>query len=375
MAVSWRWLSLGMTLGETKSTRRARDISVDSLRGLAVLLMVAGHVIGSDVDHGLQVDEGSFWRLSYLALEDIRMPLFTVLSGLVYGYRPLQTIGAFPGMVQGKARRLLVPMATVGAVFFGMQLLVPGTNDKPDLDDFWRIFIYGFAHLWFVQAIFLIFLTVGILDACNVLSTSRGWLIAFSSSCVLYVAVQLSGPVNVFSASGAIRLLPFFLLGYALTRLPSLWAPRSILPLASVVFCMAFAARLVLIVTRTEIPDSLDRLLSLSIGVAAVTVLVLIRDRICLRFLAWIGPFSFGIYLLHVFGAAGARIALSRISIDNDILVFAACMLAAIGLPILAEKCFGRFRLFSWGVLGQKPSRRSANHRAEKRLRVPARQS
>lgn len=363
-----------MTLGETKNTRRARDLSIDSLRGLAVLLMVAGHVIGSDVARGLQVDDGSFWRLSYLALEDIRMPLFTVLSGLVYGYRPLQSFDAFPGMLRGKARRLLVPMATVGALFFAMQLLVPGTNDKPSLDGFWRIFVYGFAHLWFVQAIFLIFLIVGMLDACKLLATSRGWLIAFSASCVLYISIQLSGPVNVFSASGAIRLLPFFLLGYALTRLPSLWARPGVLPVASIVFCMAFVARLLLIVTGTEIADPLDKLLSLGVGVAAVTILVLLRDRIRLRFLAWIGPFSFGIYLLHVFGAAGARITLSRVSIDNDFLVFSACMVAAIGLPILAEKCFGRFRVFSWGILGQKPARRSANHRAEKRVRVPARQ-
>lgn len=345
-----------MTMGE-KSPLRARDLSIDSLRGMAVILMVAGHVIGSDAGRGMLVNDGSSWRLSYLVLEDIRMPLFTVLSGFVYAHRPLPGFDRFPGMVRGKARRLLIPMVTVGTLFFVMQLLVPGTNEKPELDQFWRIFVYGFAHLWFLQAIFLIFLIAAVLNATRVLDSVRGWSIAFGASCAVFVAVELSGPFNVFSASGAIRLLPFFLLGYALNRLPALWRREDVFPAILVIAGSTLTARLLFIAGHFELPGALDRLLSLAVGASFVVLLVFLRDHIRIGVLAWLGPYSFGIYLLHVFGAAGSRIALSRVGLDIEIVVFVVCLAVAVGAPVIAEKLLGKYGWFSWGFLGQKPRR------------------
>lgn len=66
-----------------------RDVPIDSLRGVAILLMVAGHVIGADESLGMGVGPHSGWRFGYDLLVDLRMPLFTALSGLVYGLRPL----------------------------------------------------------------------------------------------------------------------------------------------------------------------------------------------------------------------------------------------------------------------------------------------
>lgn len=37
----------------------------------------------------MQVADRSAWRLFYLALKDIRMPLFTGISGFVYAMRPI----------------------------------------------------------------------------------------------------------------------------------------------------------------------------------------------------------------------------------------------------------------------------------------------
>ena len=69
--------------GENGPARRGKDLHVETLRGLAILLMVAGHVIGNDSTHGMRVDDSSVWRSAWVSLEFLRLPLFTFLSGVV----------------------------------------------------------------------------------------------------------------------------------------------------------------------------------------------------------------------------------------------------------------------------------------------------
>jgi len=60
---------------------------IETLRGLACVLLVRYHVIGADPWQGLCIADGPVrWLNDGIAY--LRMPLFTILSGLVYGLRP-----------------------------------------------------------------------------------------------------------------------------------------------------------------------------------------------------------------------------------------------------------------------------------------------
>src|SRR5215218_2846640 len=191
--------------------------------------MVAGHVIGSTGQRGLRVEDDSLWRLFYVGLEDLRMPLFTAISGFVYALRPVRAMSGYPALVRGKGRRLLPPLLTVGLLVFGMQLVIPGVNQRPEPTDIWRMVVYEFAHLWFLQAIFLIFLVVGLLDATGRLDRMGQWGVALAVACTVHVLVLIPDRANLFSANGALRLLPFFLLGVGLHRFGQVLDRRSCL--------------------------------------------------------------------------------------------------------------------------------------------------
>ena len=333
---------------------RIKNFEIESLRGLAIILMVAGHVIGSDPERGMQVPETSAWRFFYVALEDIRMPLFTVLSGYVYAYRPLASLAKYPKMVKGKARRLLIPLLTVGTAVFLIQVFLPGTNTQPALSELWRIYFWGFEHLWFVQAIFLIFLLAGVLDALRILESRRNWWITFGLASVAFIVVVVPGDWNIFSVNGAIRLLPFFLVGYALHQFPP--PNRAAFSIAVAVFTVAFTVRMFeLTGNASGLSATGDKALSFFIGLTACTTLMLGRKYIYLPLLAWLGPFAFGIYLLHVFGSAGMRMALEGLGVHAPVVVFFACLITAIAVPIVFEVTFGKVGWISWAFLGQKP--------------------
>lgn len=338
---------------------RPKDRSIQTLRGVAVLLMVAGHVIGSSGGRGMNVADDSIWRWFYVALEDIRMPLFTVISGHVYAMRPIRSFADYPSLARGKARRLLIPLVTVGLLLFVLQISVPGTNSRPELNELAWFFVFPFhyGHLWFLQSMFLIFLTVAALDACGVTRTRAGWAIATVSALVVFVAVRVPSSADVFSVNGYFRLLPFFLIGYGLHRYGVEKGRRVAVGVTLLAFLAVYSARTIGTVNEWNLAPRVDRVLELAVGMTGVVLIYSARRLVDWAPLAWVGGFSFGIYLLHVFGSAASRIFARAMGIDADVALFVIGMVAGVGLPIMFQLIFGRWNLVWVGILGEKRRR------------------
>lgn len=280
------------------------------------------------------------------------MPLFTVLSGYLYAFRPVSRIQHLPLLVRSKARRLLIPLLVVGTLLFWTKLVTPGTNSKPALGDWWRPYVTGMDHLWFLQAIFVVFLVVALLDLTPALSTLRAWVVTTTAIGVLFVVFPSGW--GVFSVSGALRLLPFFLIGYAFRRFNLGSATRKWFGTMTTVFVALYIPRTLSAYGVFEVPLAAERALALIVGAAAVCLLFWFRVELTNPVLAWIGQYAFGIYLLHYFTASAARIALRALDMDANVTVFVGGLAAGIGGPILFQLATKRVPLFRFLVLGEK---------------------
>lgn len=69
-----------------------RDKHIETLRGIAIFLVVIGHVIGIDAKGGMKVSDDSLLRYLYDLFENMRMPLFTVISGWGYSLHPVTKV-------------------------------------------------------------------------------------------------------------------------------------------------------------------------------------------------------------------------------------------------------------------------------------------
>lgn len=337
------------------ATPRHRDAAVDSLRGIAIVLMVAGHVIGGTSAEGMNVAAESGWRYSYDLLVDMRMPLFTAISGFVYGFRPLRDRQRFGSFLRGKSRRLLVPLLTVGTVFVVVQALAPGTNSDTTIDGIWRLYVYGLAHFWFLQSIFLIFLVVGVVEAFGLFRDPRALVLAIVIAALASMFIRVPAVWDVFSLSGFVRLMPFFLLGrfFSVYMRSCHWGGYAVL-LATIIL---LAVRAAVVFEWARLPALIDTAIGVLLGIAAISSLLLFRNRLSWRPLALLGYFSYGIYLLHVFGTAPTRMLLRRFGIDSEPLVFLAALAMGLLVPVLFEVTVGRLRWASWAFLGQRPFR------------------
>ena len=154
-----------------------KNLSVETLRGIAILLVVVGHVIGSGPDGGMKIDFPHPLRYFYVWIDYIQMPLFTAIAGWVYALKPFSASSGFGSFVRKKALRLLVPMAAVGTLYFLVQYLMPGTNNKGELSQLWRIYIFPYTIYWYLPSLFLIFVVQWWIDSRKWMDTLGKWSI------------------------------------------------------------------------------------------------------------------------------------------------------------------------------------------------------
>ncbi|MDH0864983.1 acyltransferase [Mitsuaria sp. GD03876] len=280
-------------------------LRLDTLRGLACLLLVSYHVIGADSASGLRLPDDHLASQTNDFLALIRMPLFSFLSGLVYAARPLR--GEIGGFAKGKVRRLLVPMLIVGTGFALLQTAMSGTNND-GITEWHLLHIVPVAHYWFLESLFLIFMLTAVLERLRLMDTPEH----FAAVGIAAMALHVWAPMPVyFGLNGATFLLPFFLLGVAARRFPAMTSnPRLTVAIVVVpiVLLMSWAA------TKPPPADTpgIGRLL-----VSLCACLLLLRLRMESRWLAWIGAWSFGIYLFHPVFTAASRMALQRAGVHD----------------------------------------------------------
>jgi len=323
---------------------------IETLRGFACVLLVLYHVIGADPSDGLRVSEGvARWLNDGLAY--LRMPLFTFLSGMVYGLRPFS--GDSRRFLLGKCRRLLVPMLVVGTAFAVIQSLVPGTNNG--ITNWWLLHVEPVAHFWFLESLFWVFLLVWLLERFQLISTPGG----LATACMLAAALYLTAPGGyyLFSIEGAFYLLPYFMFGMAVTR-RNLWPLMDVRGVQTVLLVLVLVAAWQI---GPPVPHINRRTLWVLVIGLALCHLCLV-PRLEVRWLSRIGTSSYAIYLFHVFFTAATRIGLARAGLVILPLQIVLGVLAGVLGPMLIDRWASRYRWPSLLLLGKSLSRSKAAH-------------
>ncbi|OWQ86163.1 hypothetical protein CDN99_20200 [Roseateles aquatilis] len=326
-------------------------LSINTLRGLACLLLVGYHVIGDDSEAGLRLEPEHLASQANQCLSLIRMPLFSFLSGMVYALRP--ATGPLTPFAVGKTRRLLAPMLIVGTAFALLQTVTSGTNGGDY--DWATLHIVPVAHYWFLEALFLIFLATALLERGGWLATPRAFLAVGVAAALLHVWAPLPMYLGL---AGATFLWPFFLMGVAARRFPAPMSSNWMLGVITILPVGILSAWAATAMPPADAPGA-DRLL---VGLCAC--LLLSRLRLESRGLAWIGAWSFGIYLFHPVFTAAARMGLKAAGLDDVTTLFVAGMAAGLSGSIALTASLRRLPLGHWALGERARTSRTASGRA-----------
>ncbi|WP_294394271.1 AMP-binding protein [uncultured Sphingomonas sp.] len=344
----WPALSIGQLTalaeeradGELPAARTAMPRNLETLRAIACLLVVVYHVVGLDSTSGLRLPDGSIWLRLVDSLDFIRMPLFTAMAGFLYAAMPAPGEGLGP-FLRRKVALLAAPLLFVTLVNWLGRSAAYGVRD----DLIWGL-LHGYLHLWFVYALMVLFVIVGVLD-CYVSMAWRFWAVVF----LLTPFAAMTLPfVYLFSISEALHLLPFFVLGMLLHRRPQLMSSRPLLTLAGA------GAVVLLALQQLVLSGLMAQHWLLPMGIAGGCAIVLLALHFFPRLIALevLGAYSFTIYLWHPMGNAAVRQALRIAGVEQRPVLFLLGLAGGMLLPVMLHTIMTRApRWISLPVIGR----------------------
>lgn len=334
----------------------SKNLHIETLRGIAIILVVIGHVIGIDTMGGMKVDDDSVFRYIYCLFENIRMPLFTVISGAIYAMHPLKKeyLGTF---LIKKVRRLLIPMITVGTTYYLIQYFTPGTNMKGCFFDIWKIYIFPYTYFWYLPALFLVFGIVAIMEVCNLQENIEKWRGVLIIS-LIFCFMELYGiipksVVNLFAFKNALFLLPFFIWGLGLTRFNEILYSKRMTRFYLIGVLLGICLQQLHFFHPQHFIFYEEYKLKIIIGIISSAFLLNIKwyNRIFI----YLAGYAYTIYLFHGFGTAGGRIILNKIGIHSEIIIFIFSSIIAIYTPIILDTILKNWKITRILFLGKSP--------------------
>jgi peptidoglycan/LPS O-acetylase OafA/YrhL len=307
---------------------KQRIAYLETARGLACLLLVSFHVVGNKPWHGLRISGDHWMHVVNDVLGDVRMPLFSLISGIVFS-AAVRSRREWGDKVLKKVRRLLLPLFTVATLQYLVQLAIGEGENMP----LWQIYFLPYEHFWFLQSTFL--LMIAMLTASLFVGNAAKWAPLAAIFCAATYLIFDRWQPDVFSSYKALYLGPFFFLGVSVNYYTD--PARNALSLPSVKTASLVFLLMGLVVEGAVIlgvvPSQFEKLSSLVVSLSVVTFIL--SWKLVAKPLVWIGGYSYAIYLFHVFFTAGSRIALQRIWPSHPLeIAYAVGLAAGIFLPI-----------------------------------------
>ncbi len=300
-------------MGESLKQQFRQRLSADLywVRGLAIILVVAGHVIGFTEDYGMrELYQIDLPVLGWAAdrVNSIHMPVFFAISGLsFYIFSNRKT--SYRDFFTKKATRLIVPLVVWSPLYFFFQNFYKGNSFS--VMDIFKSIIFPYEIFWFLHALIWITLFTFV-------------YFRLSKSLVFYGAISLILGLVGWSTDNVILRNGYWNLFYAVgllvgAFLPTLWEryqnsdwhQSRFIPLGLLALLTIFFGVLLSLVDPQLLGFDISRLL---IGIPAffgwlVTLVVFSPQAgaqsnsnvgdVFYRFISYVGKQSLIVYIFH----------------------------------------------------------------------------
>lgn len=302
---------------------------INIARGIGIFLVVLGHSFPTD-----DYNNNFLWVYIHKFIYSFHMPLFFFISGFcAIKIYEITDVKKYTDYVKNKFKRLMVPYFLVTFMAIPIKLLMnrfaqrPVTLSKLVID----ILIYPWDNpiifFWFIYTLFLIFLTVPLL---NKISTKYVM--------ILFIIINLL-PIHypkLLNISGLICYITYFYIGILIRKGYSKFTRLEHKGLISLVcfFVLTFVNYINMNFTLMQGSNIVVAIIGI---ICCLCIASSIKNNSVGSFFDILGKYSFDIYLFSWFFQTGSRVVFYQILKFNYNVVIVIMILAGF-LPILLSK-------------------------------------
>lgn len=328
--------------------RRTRQVWIDFARGIGVILVVYGHVLGGLVRPGIFPD-GALARWMDYTLYTFHMPLFFFLAGLNVQHS-LQR-GARP-FLTSKLWTIAYPYVLWSLLQGGITMLGSHDANIPIYpSDLAAIWYRPIAQFWFLYALFICHLLAMLIPNRTVM------ILVAAVGLVVFLLLPIRPDLSL-----TLHHLPFYVAGLYGTRAVMAWQPDGargwgMLAIIAMAFAAAVAAGGVI---SSMDANGLASLPACVFGIAGIVVLCKLLDDRRHRWLAIVGVMSMTIYVLHILAGSGIRIVMLKLHVPTEPWLYLISGTAiGVVLPMIAHMVLQRLGLLPALGLAPLPKRKA----------------
>jgi len=296
---------------------------MDTARGIAILLVVMGHVERGIVNAGIATE--AYWLDLDYTLYIFHMPLFFFLAGINVPHGLKRGVKPF---LQNKLQTILYPYflwsVIQGAILITLSSVA---NGNAKISDLLQIGWKPMGQFWFLYVLMLCQIVICIVYRSRLLVAGTAFIMLVLS----YIVPPESGVLHQLLHSA-----PFFLAGFALCNQLHQPSPEGrFAPFLTFATGPAFVA---LTLSASLIAYHLpDAPIALPATIAGITLVISmstmmtgpVQDIFCA-----LGMTSMTIFVLHILAAAGLRILLMKTGLVHAAPVyFILCSFAGVAFP------------------------------------------
>jgi fucose 4-O-acetylase-like acetyltransferase len=323
----------------------------DLARGIAILLVVTGHVLGGLMAGHFMAAEpwGRWW---YQTLYLFHIPVFFFVSGWLFEFR-CASRGPVP--MKSLAATLLYPYFLWGVILWAVHLLASRTGVANQSVDLWtplRLVYAASSGPWFLLILFLFH---GLNQALGASSNKPVWLLLIAAAAFADYACFRHVEFDSTRCLFELNLL-FYALGVWMASQGGLNQVRPTKTLALGMGAVLLTALAWVSHTWPEVAPwarlplgilGLAGVLSLSLGLA---------DMAGTQWLGWLGRHSLAIYLLHGFAPPLTRWFLARhLEVSSGVLLLVMGVAAGVLSSALVAWAVDRWQIGWVFALGNRP--------------------
>jgi fucose 4-O-acetylase-like acetyltransferase len=319
---------------------------IDIAKGVGILLVVLGHAGRGIAEAGVS-DPGGFLSTMDRMIYSFHMPLFFILSGVLFGMRPPVAVD------MNLAKRLwwlLFPLVVWTYVFLFFRALAGASanvNSGWDGILVWPIPPYG--HFWFLWALLVLTAVFSVFSALTDLFVAKIRFFGLAALGALILSfVTLPEPLQPY-------LQASFFYGAAFAVGCVIGASPFVRSVPSWTYaaggCVGFIGLLfaLTVFDGSPLPRHIDGVLvSLFLIVLIMTVSARFSHLRVFQALAFCGKISLAIYVMHTIFSAALRIGLFAVGVDD--LFVQLALVTGIGVlgPLVAYLLMQKWRLLPY---------------------------